>query len=75
MDRWTEQDSLRLSVVMGLRKGLSLCRGMRRTLTEDEQRKIAEEIIKHLDESNWKITLRPPLGACPSIRKSPSPAE
>src|SRR6516164_11674277 len=55
MDRWTEQDSLRLSVVMGLRKGLCLCRGMRRALTEDEQNKIAREIIKH-------------LGACPDYR-------
>ena len=58
---WTEHDSLLLSIVMGLRKGLSLCRGMRRSLTEEEQKKIAREIIKHLEQSNWKITPGPPL--------------
>jgi hypothetical protein len=61
MDRSTEQDSLRLSVVMGLRKGLTRIRGMRRALTEEDQRKIAEEIIKQLEQSNWKITQGPPL--------------
>jgi len=30
-------DELRLSVLMGLRRGLSLIRGMRRSLTEDDQ--------------------------------------
>jgi len=34
---WTKADDLRLSVLMGLRKGLKLCRGMRRALTEDER--------------------------------------
>ena len=39
---WTERDELvQLSIVMGLRKGLRLCHGMRRQLTEDEQRKVA----------------------------------
>jgi hypothetical protein len=38
---WTEADELRLSAVMGLRQGLRLIRGMRRALTEDEQKKIA----------------------------------
>jgi hypothetical protein len=52
---WAEQQSLQLSVVMGLRKGLSRIRGMKRSLTEEDQRKIAEET------SNWKIALGPPL--------------
>jgi hypothetical protein len=34
---WGKADDLRLGVVMGLRKGLKLIRGMRRSLTEDEQ--------------------------------------
>jgi hypothetical protein len=34
-------EELRLSVVMGLRKGFSLIRGMRRSLTDEEQHKIA----------------------------------
>ena len=32
--------------MMGLRKGLSLIRGMRRSLTEDEQHKVADAIVE-----------------------------
>jgi hypothetical protein len=46
---------MRLSVLMGLRKGLSLIRGMRRTLTEDQQRVVAGAIVEHLESRNWKI--------------------
>jgi hypothetical protein len=28
---------------------------MRRSLTEDEQSKVADAIVKHLESSNWKI--------------------
>jgi hypothetical protein len=52
---WTRTQDLRLSVVMGLRKGLRLVRGMRRSLTEDEQHKVADAIVEHLEQSNWKI--------------------
>ena len=52
---WTRTDELRLSIVMGLRKGLSLIRGMRRALTEDEQGKVATRIVEHLESNNWKI--------------------
>jgi hypothetical protein len=57
---WTEADELRLSVGMGLRQGLRLIRGMRRSLTEDEQRKIAGAIVEHLEAHNWKIEQGPP---------------
>jgi hypothetical protein len=33
---WGKADELRLSVLMGLRKGLSLIRGMRCSLSEDD---------------------------------------
>jgi hypothetical protein len=56
---WTKADSLRLSVVMGLRKGLKLCRGMRRALTEDEQHKIAGAIVEHMESANWRIEQGP----------------
>jgi len=46
---------LQLSVLMGLRRGLRLIRGLRRSLTEDEQHKIADAIVEHLEQSNWKI--------------------
>jgi hypothetical protein len=58
---WTEDDSLRLIVVMGLRAGLKLCRGMRRSLTEDEQNKVAAAIVAELKRNNWKIALGAPL--------------
>jgi hypothetical protein len=57
---WGKADELRLSVLMGLRKGLSLCRGMRRSLTEDEQHKVAGAIVEHLESTNWKIERGPP---------------
>ena len=57
---WTKAEDLRLSVVMGLRKGLSLIRGMRRSLTEEEQHKIAGAIVEHLESHNWKIEHGPP---------------
>jgi hypothetical protein len=56
---WSSSDDLRLSVVMGLRKGLSLIRGMRRSLTEDEQHKVATAVVEHLESTNWKIEQGP----------------
>jgi hypothetical protein len=52
---WGKADELRLSVLMGLRRGLSLVRGMRRSLTDDEQHTVAGAIVEHLEQSNWKI--------------------
>jgi hypothetical protein len=58
---WTKTDDLRLTISMGLRKGLSLIRGMRRSLTEEEQHKIAGAIVEQLEDQNWKIEHgRPP---------------
>jgi hypothetical protein len=57
---WTRADDLRLSIVMGLRDGLRRIRGMRRSLTEDEQHKVADAIVQHLESHNWKIELGPP---------------
>jgi hypothetical protein len=56
---WTVTRELVLSIVMGLRRGLRLCR-MRRSLTEDEQFRIAEEIAAQLKLSNYKIEQGPP---------------
>jgi hypothetical protein len=57
---WSKADELRLSVVMGLRQGLRLIRGMHRALTEEEQHKIAGKIVEHLERKNWKIEKGPP---------------
>jgi hypothetical protein len=58
---WTRADGPRLSVVMGLRDGFKSIRGMRRSLTEDEQHRIAEKIVAHLESTNWKIEKGPPV--------------
>jgi len=49
-----------LAIVMGLRKGLSLCHGMRRQLTEDEQFKIGRQIAAQLKLSNYRVEPGPP---------------
>jgi hypothetical protein len=56
---WTTADDLRLSVLMGLRRGLKLRRGMRRALTEDEQHVVAGAVVEHLETHNWKIEQGP----------------
>ena len=48
-------DEFKLSVMMGLRRGLSLIRGARRTFNEDEQHKIADAIVQHLKSHNWRV--------------------
>jgi len=57
---WDRATELRFSVMMGLRRGLSLIRGMRRSLTEDEQHNVAGTIVEHLESTNWKIERGPP---------------
>jgi hypothetical protein len=46
--RWTDDDELRLVIMLGLRKGLALVGGARRTFNEDEQKRIARAILDHL---------------------------
>jgi hypothetical protein len=58
---WSKADDLRLSIIIGLRRGLSLIRGMRRALTEDDRRKVADAIAEHLQRNNWKIEQGEPL--------------
>jgi hypothetical protein len=58
---WTIADSLPLAIVMGLRKGLHLCCGMGRQLTEEEQFKVANAIVEQLKPSNYRIEHGPPL--------------
>jgi hypothetical protein len=60
---WSKSEELRFSVMLGLRKGLKLIRGARRTFTEDEQRIIAQAIVEDLEGSNWKIESGAPARA------------
>jgi hypothetical protein len=45
---WSKRESLQFTVKLGLRKGLRLIRGMRRSLTDDEQDRVAHAIVEHL---------------------------
>jgi hypothetical protein len=57
---WSKRETLQFTIKLGLRKGLGLIRGMRRSLTDDEQDRVAEAIVKHLELSNLKIEEGPP---------------
>ena len=58
---WSKTENLRFSVMLGLRKGLALIRGARRTFTEEEQKKIAAAIVDYLERSNWRFEQGPAL--------------
>ena len=67
---WSKAEALRLSIMLGLRKGLALIHGMRRSLTENEQERVAAAIVEHLERSNWQIEQGPePEGHGPKIMK------
>jgi hypothetical protein len=55
----SQVENLRFSVMLGLRKGLALIRGARRTFSEDEQETIAKAIVDDLQRSNWKFEQGP----------------
>lgn len=57
---WTKTQELAFDIMMGLRTGLRLVRGMRRSMTEEEQQRISGAIAEHLDRCNWKIERGPP---------------
>jgi len=48
-----------LAIVL-LRKGLSLCQGLRRQLTEDDQFKVGRQIAEQLKLSNCRVEPGPP---------------
>jgi hypothetical protein len=58
---WSAAENLRFTIMLGLRKGLALIRGARRTFSEDEQQKIAAAIVDDLERSNWRFEQGPAL--------------
>jgi hypothetical protein len=56
---WTDQQDLVFSFKMALREALSVIRGMRRSLTEDQQQRVAEMMVDHLERQNWKFERGP----------------
>jgi hypothetical protein len=56
-------EPLRFDIMMGLRKGFKLVRGLRRQLSEGEQDRISGAIAEHLKLCLWTVTKadhRPP---------------
>ena len=52
---WTIRDDLRLTIRMGLTRGLRLVRGMRRKLSEEERNRVTDVIVDQVLRSNYKI--------------------
>jgi hypothetical protein len=59
---FTPEADLRLSILIGLTKGLRLVRGMRRQLDEDDRNRVAEAIREHLAWAGWRIKPGPGIG-------------
>jgi hypothetical protein len=57
---WTNDEELQLSIRKGIREGFDLVRGTRGSLSEDQERVIADAVVKHLETGNWRIERGPP---------------
>ena len=69
---WTIRDDLRLTIRMGLTRGLRLVHGMRRKLTEEERNRVAEAIVDQVLRSNYKIEAGDPIeGHGPNLTPQP----
>jgi hypothetical protein len=55
-----ERKNFVFMVKIGLRRALSLIRGPKKSLTEDQQEYVAETIVHVLESYNWKIERGPP---------------
>jgi hypothetical protein len=64
---WTNDEELRLSLRRGLREGYDLIRGTRRSLSEDQERVIADAIVKHLEQGNWRVERGTPSEAASGL--------
>ena len=57
---WRNDEELQLSIRRGVREGFDLVRGTRRSLTEDQERVIADAVVKHLERGDWRVERGPP---------------
>jgi hypothetical protein len=57
---WTDQQDLVFWFKMALRRALSVLHGMRKSLSDEQQDRVAELMIEHLRQHNWKIDKGPP---------------
>jgi hypothetical protein len=56
---WTERKDLVFSFKMALPGALRVIRGMRKSLTDEQQDSVAEMMIEDLRRQNWKIEKGP----------------
>jgi hypothetical protein len=56
----TNDEELKLSIRSGIREGFDLVRGTRGSLSEDQERVIADAVVKHLERGDWRIERGPP---------------
>jgi hypothetical protein len=56
---WTERQDLVFSFKMALRNALKVLRGMRKSLTDEQQDRVAEMMVEDLRRQNWKIEKGP----------------
>jgi hypothetical protein len=57
---WTNDEELQLSIRRGIREGFDLVRGTRGSLSEDQERVIADAVVKHLEKGDWRSERGPP---------------
>jgi hypothetical protein len=57
----SEDRELILAIVMGLRRGMKIVRGLRKQVTEPDEFSIASHIADQLAVSNYRIERGPPV--------------
>jgi hypothetical protein len=57
---WTNDEELQPSIRRGIREGFDLVRGTRGSLCEDQERVIADAVVKHLEKGDWRVERGPP---------------
>ena len=57
---WAHDEELQLTIRRGVREGFDLVRGTRGSLTEDQERVIADAVVKHFERGDWRVERGPP---------------
>jgi hypothetical protein len=68
---WTNDEELQLSIRMGIREGFDLVRGRRGSLSEDQERVIADAVVKHLERCDWRVERGPPSEGASGLMGKP----
>ena len=71
MMTWTPERALRFELILGLRKGVKTCHGLRRQLTEFDEKLIADKMVEQLRLSGYRVEHN---GAVVDLTKRPGTA-